>query len=242
MIHNLSGGANPLNFKVIGSLTEPESPAENTLWVQTDTPVTSWSFSPTEPESPSSGMVWVQTETSSGGSFNALKKNEILLCPVSCRQYVSGSWLFKSARNYIDGAWNDWRHYLYNAGKSDYEWYAIRDYYCGLTMGSKEMIVSAGDGNNNSTITVSDFDPTMLARYSTLKVEFSSLSLYSEGGNYRAKIVTVNLSGASEVAWVDVNPNASAQTLTLDISDIDFGYVHIDAYWGDASISRVWLE
>ena len=48
MIYVLGGGEN-LNFKVVGGTTEPSNPKENTIWVNTDTAITSWDFSATEP-------------------------------------------------------------------------------------------------------------------------------------------------------------------------------------------------
>lgn len=43
-----TGGAG-LNFKVVGGTTQPSSPKENTIWVNTDTPITSWDFSSEAP-------------------------------------------------------------------------------------------------------------------------------------------------------------------------------------------------
>lgn len=39
-----------LNFKVIGGTTRPTSPANNTIWVNTSTTITSWDFSSSQPE------------------------------------------------------------------------------------------------------------------------------------------------------------------------------------------------
>jgi hypothetical protein len=43
-----AGGGSSLNFKVIGN-PKPETAKENTIWVDTDTPITSWDFSATQP-------------------------------------------------------------------------------------------------------------------------------------------------------------------------------------------------
>lgn len=43
-----NGGANPLNFKVVGN-PQPTNPRENTIWVDTDVPITSWHFGADEP-------------------------------------------------------------------------------------------------------------------------------------------------------------------------------------------------
>lgn len=38
------GGGASLNYKVVGGTSAPANPRENTLWVNTDTPITSWHF------------------------------------------------------------------------------------------------------------------------------------------------------------------------------------------------------
>lgn len=46
---NVGGGA-ALNFKVVGGTGAPGNPKENTIWVNTDIPITHWSFSATRPD------------------------------------------------------------------------------------------------------------------------------------------------------------------------------------------------
>lgn len=113
MIYVLGGGAN-LNFKVVGGTSQPSAPAENTIWVNTSTSITSWVFSATQPTSPAAGKVWFQTDTSSNAAFNALKKNNITVYPIACKQYVSGAWVEKDAKIYQSGAWVSWTYYLFN--------------------------------------------------------------------------------------------------------------------------------
>lgn len=51
MIYVLSGGGTSLNYSVVGGTTEPTSPKENMIWVNTETEITSHVFSATEPVS-----------------------------------------------------------------------------------------------------------------------------------------------------------------------------------------------
>ena len=52
MIFNMIGGGGSsgagLNFKVVGN-PQPSSPSENTIWIDTDSEITSWDFSATQP-------------------------------------------------------------------------------------------------------------------------------------------------------------------------------------------------
>lgn len=104
---NVGGGGASLNFKVVGGTSAPASQKENTIWVNTSTAITSWVFSATQPTG-SSGMVWFTTGTSSIVAFNALKKNSIMVYPLSAKQYVSGAWKDVNAKSYQNGAWVDW--------------------------------------------------------------------------------------------------------------------------------------
>ena len=105
---NAGGGDGGLNFKVIGSTTTPRSHAENTIWINTGTTITSWVFSATEPAEKSSGMVWITTGISSEVEFNALKKNAIQVYPMAAKQYNGSSWNDVTAMIYKGGQWVSW--------------------------------------------------------------------------------------------------------------------------------------
>lgn len=110
-----AGGGTALNFKVVGN-PQPESPKENTIWVNTDVPITGWYFAATRPENMAEGEVWFPTGKSSTVAFNALKKNGIQVCPLSAKQMVSGSLVDVEAKSYQGGAWVDWNRYIFKDG------------------------------------------------------------------------------------------------------------------------------
>ena len=119
MIINNSGGAAPLNFKVVGGTAQPNSPSENTIWVNTASPITSWVFSAGQPENPAEGMLWFTSSTTCNSPINAIKKNGLWVYPTACKQYANGEWLTKSAKVYQNGAWRDVRlpiAYMFNNG------------------------------------------------------------------------------------------------------------------------------
>lgn len=100
-----AGGTDALNFKVVGGTEQPENPKENTVWVNTDTEISGWVFSPEEPAEPSGGLVWIGLGMASRAPFNALKKNGLFVYPLFCKQYVSGAWETKTAYVYKSGTW-----------------------------------------------------------------------------------------------------------------------------------------
>ena len=125
-LHGNGGGA-ALNFKVVGGTTQPASPKENTIWVNTETAVTGWYISLTAPASPAEGMVWIEEGIQSDTSFNALKKNAAMIFPICAQQYISGAWVDKTAKIYQNGAWisfTDWR-WLIKDGIRQYDVVAI---------------------------------------------------------------------------------------------------------------------
>lgn len=109
------GGGTSLNFKVVGN-PQPNNPSENTIWLNTDTPITSWLFSATEPNPAEAGMVWISIGISSGVEFNALKKNGVQVYPISASQYIDGAWVSVTAKSYRNGVWVEWITYLFNDG------------------------------------------------------------------------------------------------------------------------------
>lgn len=115
---NIGGGAG-LNFKVVGVTSQPANPSENTIWVDTDTAISSWIFSATEPDNPTAGLVWFETAAYSENKFNAIKKNGIIVYPIGCKQYDGSAWVLKEAKTYDSGAWKDWFEYVYKAGETN---------------------------------------------------------------------------------------------------------------------------
>lgn len=117
-----NGEQNPLNFRVIGSLVQPAAPKENTIWVNTDTTITSWVFAPEAPTNPEGGMIFFKTDKTSPVGFNALRKNEITVLPTSAQQYIGGQWKNMEAHAYIGGTWVQFswtRVYLYKPGQKE---------------------------------------------------------------------------------------------------------------------------
>lgn len=99
-----AGGANPLNFKVVGN-PRPNNPKENTLWVNTDQKITGWVFGATQPDA-ENGLVWIKFGIASSVEFNALKKNAIIVFPLNVHQCNGSSWVYKESMIYQSGKWN----------------------------------------------------------------------------------------------------------------------------------------
>lgn len=197
MIYNASGGTS-LGFKVVGGTSQPTSARENTIWVKTSIAITSWVFSPDFPDNRSEGMVWIKTGTSSGVEFNALRKNALMVYPISAKQYISGGWGAKTAMSYQDGAWHSWIRYLYNNGdeciENGGEWTA-----------AGKNISSDGGGSSELTLTFGGSSMT-LAQNTAAKggIAYKNVAVDLTG------VSTINIKGTKSAAlsvdtWTSLN-------------------------------------
>lgn len=114
------GGGVGLKLRVVGGSSRPEAPKENTIWVNTDTDITSWAFSPEQPESPAEGMVWFRTGNASAVSLELLGKNSVILCPVLASIYTAGSWAAAEAAIYQQG-WQPFETLLFDTASATVE-------------------------------------------------------------------------------------------------------------------------
>lgn len=102
------------NFDVKAYATEAElladTPKENTIGIITTTPIDRWAFVGTSVVDDAWGSegdlyIYSGTDNSATSAFNALKKNEIILSPMSAKQKVGGTYVGVPAMIYKGGAW-----------------------------------------------------------------------------------------------------------------------------------------
>lgn len=199
MILNMNGGGASLNFKVVSGTTQPENPTENTIWVNMPDDVNEIVFSASRPENPVSGTLWICTSTSSSVSFNALKKNTIMIYPISVELFSSTSWNSKEAKIYQNGNWHDWTIFLIQNGveKKEFtlytgvEWtYLIR---CTKTQNADNIeyqFKSSDYGYGAYSLYYIDLDLTGLKT-----IQISASSVYAYGENIVGTNTLVVLSG-----------------------------------------------
>lgn len=101
---NARGGGGGLNLKVVGGTTQPTSPRENTIWINTATAITGYALSPTQPETGKEGLVWLKT-ADTGVEINVGRKNAVLLHLASCNIYTGSKWDYIEAHVYRGNIW-----------------------------------------------------------------------------------------------------------------------------------------
>lgn len=204
MIFNMSGGGGggELNFAIVGGLTQPTSPRENTIWVKTETSIPSWVFSPTVPTNPEAGMVFFKTALTSSVGFNALRKNEIAVLPTSAQQYVGGKWANVEAHVFIGGTWVQFSRetlYLYIDGDDCYAltggWEAVKGT---LTKGENAMTLAVSNNTTGYVRTVKAIDLTGIATMELL-FDYSFTNTSSSKPNLASKAVVRMVSSTDEV-------------------------------------------
>ena len=214
---NGAGGANPLNFKVVGGTTAPANPRENTIWVNTDTAITGWSFSATQPTA-SEGVVWFNIGMASSAAFSVTKKNPVMVYPLSAKQYVGGKWMSKTAKTYQNGAWAEWAYVITSGGE------VLRT------------MKNVGDGTttvgSNYVRLETEYDDAAyyymtsgkhsVSDYSKMVVRFSDLSPVNDDSEIKPFLSTT-LSEDGSVAYKSV-VNKSSGTIELDISGLQGSY------------------
>lgn len=240
---NTGGGAG-LNFKVVGN-PQPETAKENTIWIDT-AEINGCAFSAAAPKNPDPGMVWIYTGTSSVVAFNALKKNSVMVYPISAKQYVGGAWVDVSAKSYQGGVWVDWWNgELYTYGN---EWAGITGGWYGVNVasnavtGSSNVVVTknadyielrlATDGQKNCMLLTNS--PIDLTDFSTV----SFTGYISQGkadpnrGAYGYLNIYQDISANStlvQVARQNISNDGKESTVTIDVSDLN-GLHHICPY------------
>lgn len=229
-----------LNYSVIGDTVQPSSPAENTICVSTSTAITSHVFSATEPASPTEGMVWIMTAGQSAISFNALKKNGLMVYPIACKQYVSGAWVSKSASIRISDAWLPLESFVYKTGE---KFFNFTDGDAGIVTWGDSALKLEVEAANTGGYVFTYTEAIDLSAFSELKLTYEDMLSYvytgSDGTSYLSLGVIVDDTPTVEKSGIIANAVASATykfpgndatatydgTLSVDISSIDKGKV-----------------
>lgn len=260
------GGRGSLNFKVVGGTSAPAAPAENTIWVNTAADITGWVFSVSAPETPAEGMVWFATGTRSPVAVNVLKKNGIWIYPASCQQYISGSWVSKTAKTYKGGAWKDWLYWLYDTGVKKVEFVDNALNTIGttsLTWGDTAATFAGTGGDQTSWFSVWTTTPLVdVTAYTKLICKLSSLNCGNATwgsfniGLARSTQTELAVAGGIKDAVAETSDNSvdgTAKTITLDISNVTGEAAAVmglrfqnNSYQGkfsaSAKVERLWLE
>ena len=109
---NFSSGSAGQNYRVNVSSALPPTAAENTVWVESGENTTRYSFSSTAPTSINGdavrqGDIWIKTGVVSPCTFNAARRNVLMIYPVGAYQYNASTraWDEKKMAVRLSGQW-----------------------------------------------------------------------------------------------------------------------------------------
>lgn len=250
-LHGFGGGSGgtELNFEVVGGTTEPTSQNENTFWINTDTPITSWIFSATQPTGVD-GMVWIVTDITSTMEFNVLKENGIQIYPTSAKQYIDGAWVDVTAYSYRDGEWKLLisQIYVFKSGEGALETITkaaaepADRYY--VTIGN-DYIEGHGYHSSSSADYVSLYTARKdLTGYNTLYFDVHVTEAWSSEEprfGVASSTIPASSAGASKFTTYKVVKKSNRQTIAVDITSKDSGYI---GAWGVGNfyVYNIWYE
>lgn len=224
-------GGGGLNFKVVAGLTQPGSATENTIWVMAES-LTGWAFSADEPEEMSEGEVWISLGVSSPVAFNALRKNELRVYPISASQYLRGVLVSTPAKIFTNGAWQDMIDFnIFDAGEWNGDVVENKGYSSQYSTGTT-INISLGDFNGAHVYLGVKKD---LSPYKTLNGIFDSVVVNANNavfGVFVTESVEVNAAALRNGDGTVALANGSDKgTYRLDISELSGDhYVWIGAY------------
>ena len=240
MIINESCGGAGLNLKIVGN-PKPTNPKGNTIWVNTDTAINGYAFSATQPTNPVEGIVWIKTGTPSPTAINVDKKNTVMLYPISCKQYVSGSWVDKTAKTYLNGQWQGWGMFLYNYGETDLSFTFTTNSFSENSCLASNHIYLVATYKSQANVTAAAEPAIDLTPYSIAKIEMSATLTEGSGTTY---VGFGNTKGSYSSASYSCS-SLSQQVIEIDISSLSGEYfftAHRDAGKGETKIFSVHLQ
>lgn len=227
---NIGGGSGGgLNFKVVGN-PQPVNPKENTIWLNTDVKITGYSFAAEQPENLQPGEVWISTGTSSTIAFDALKKNTLMVYPLSAKQMgQDGVLVDVTAKSWQNGEWVDlWEGTLYDSG-NEYEFITGGWTTSGFTYGTSTLSANACVKNsdhiamNKSTnnVCAAGFENAIdLTNYSVIEVTYTNTLLYSNKGIQFHISTTKDLSTNRVARLIATAAVDTKKTETLSVANL----------------------
>ena len=248
-----NGGINQLNFNVVGGSSVPSNPKENTIWINTEETVTDYVFSDQQPSDPVSGQVWIVTSYTSSAVFNALKNNYIHVKPVSAKQYISDTWVSKTAKIYQNDEWIEWVIWIYKEGVINTELTGGFERYAYKVSGSGSDSVkpTVTVGENSITITSNNDDAGIysplnkidLTNINSIKIDATSVSYGSSGSYIHLAVVSERKNSYTTISHTlitDIGISA------LDVSSITGEYYILIGMNGNEQkkleFTRWWME
>ena len=105
-----------LDLNVVGGMTQPSDPVENTVWIATNYTITNWSICVDYPEWPMEGEVLMKVADSATNIIKPSSSADIYVRVGTLYQLQRNQWVIVEGMIYTGGAWSDMSQHLYHLG------------------------------------------------------------------------------------------------------------------------------
>ena len=220
-VEAISGGG--LNFTVVGGTVQPENPAENTIWISTETEITGWVFDVNEPAA-EIGKVWFKENDLGSCEFDMFDEGTMIVCVSDAYIFNSNEELEKvDAAIYQNGVWvtvESLGFYMFKEGSG-----ALVEFASSGTKTITDASIYCEFGSQTKYILTSE--KVDLTNYDTLCIDASNES--TSTGFFRPFfVVNTDYADAPDasavVTRIDFEPGGARQVYSLDISELSGAY------------------
>ena len=250
-----TGGGTSLNFTVVGGTTRPSSPAENTIWVDTDETITGVTMSAVSPSALADGEVWIRLMDSGSASVSVISGASIIVKAGTVVQNVSGVLVGRNAQIYQDGVWADMVGWAYYHGEKFTTFTGGYTFtknsngaYADKSADGGYMYLYDNGSSNARFATVYSVNQISDMRFSRLHAKV--IPKRTNTGSIRIaattqKTVTTNIEGLSStlaIAKFEVFDANVEMEISVDVSNIGSYYIAIQAQGGSRpEIYEIWF-
>ena len=173
------------------------------------------------------GMVWITCGASGNVGFNAMKKNGIQIYPLSAKQFISGAWVDKTAKNWQGGEWTNWTVMI---PVLDTVWMCLTAGAGGNAEFNGHdiaLLVNKGNSTGGAGSSVVTKEKMDLSQYSTMEITLKVSAVGLAAVAVGVDDYTSSPFHGTHIAEVVVNQSKEYQTVSVPLDSISSGYVYI---------------
>ena len=121
MIGGTNSGGGGLNLRIVDGNTQPPSPVENLIWINTETRIPNWYWQADEPTEKETGTLWIGSSSVSSNVLSLLRHNVLEVGIGTIRQWNGTEWEIVGGKVYYDGTWHNFQTFVYDGSIGDAE-------------------------------------------------------------------------------------------------------------------------
>ena len=213
-----------LNAVVIGGRSQPQNPADMTIWIDSPIDVTDYVISYNRPVRHKNGSAWIEIRSDSDNNLNIIENVNIGIGFV--QQYINNDWRFVTGKIYYNSVWTPIQNWLYYEGtynttlggvwtrNNDSGTYLDEDAFFEKTAGSSNYSSGCAIDLTNVNSVIFDLEVLSAGTYN-----FGYLSVSRNSGSYDN-----TWTNAPSTARIKLGSSATRQKMTLNVSDLSGKY------------------